>query len=175
MMDDWGRWMTDDGWRMTDDGRQMTEDDGWRMMREDGGGWRKAEDDGWQRMTDVRRWITNDGWRLTEDGGWRMKEDNGWRMTKPVRFNPNWVSEAPAQTISWPDVLVLVCRLKGSIGPGCFKIFTKIQMKTSWPSNIFPQWLSQVSETGRLVGFLIYAQGIPFLICAITAVIDATG
>ena len=33
----------------------------------------------------------------------------------------------------------------------------------------------QVSETGRLVAFLVYAQGLPFLVCALTATIDATG
>jgi len=33
----------------------------------------------------------------------------------------------------------------------------------------------KVSETGRLVAFLLYAQGLPFLVCALTAIIDATG
>jgi len=33
----------------------------------------------------------------------------------------------------------------------------------------------KVSETGRLIAFLIYAQGLPLLVCSLTAVIDATG
>jgi len=33
----------------------------------------------------------------------------------------------------------------------------------------------KVSETGRLIAFLIYSQGLPLLVCALTAIIDATG
>jgi len=56
-----------------------------------------------------------------------------------------------------------------------FFCLNAIAINTYLPFSMISATFQKVSETGRLVGFLIYAQGLPFLICAITAVIDATG
>jgi len=56
-----------------------------------------------------------------------------------------------------------------------FSSLNAIALNIYLPFSMFSASYQKVSETGRLIGFLIYSQGNPLLICALTAIIDATG